>query len=90
MVKTTYSLDLQTRRRLDDMARRWRVSRSEALRRAIQSAASEPGSGANETLRTLDELQSALQLDREHAAGWEKRVRRDRRSSAARREGRRP
>jgi hypothetical protein len=34
-VKSTYSLDVDTVRELDAVARRWRVSKSEALRRAI-------------------------------------------------------
>jgi hypothetical protein len=42
-VKVTYFLDVETIRALDDMARRWRVSKSEALRRVIRAAGHEPG-----------------------------------------------
>jgi Ribbon-helix-helix protein, copG family len=38
-IKSTYTLDLDTVRALEDMARRLGVSKSEALRRAIRLAA---------------------------------------------------
>lgn len=38
-IKATYSLDPDTVRLLERTARRWRVSKSEALRRAIRAAA---------------------------------------------------
>ena len=37
-IKSTYSLDVESVRALDDLARRWQVSKSEALRRAIRRA----------------------------------------------------
>ena len=41
-VKSTYSLDVETVRELDAVARRWKVSKSEALRRALHAAAMQP------------------------------------------------
>ena len=38
-IKGTYSLDAGTVRELDRLARRWKTSKSEALRRAIRAAA---------------------------------------------------
>jgi Ribbon-helix-helix protein, copG family len=38
-VKSTYVMDLETAETLDRLAREWQVSKSEALRRAIRSAA---------------------------------------------------
>jgi len=38
-IKSTYALDVETVRELEEMARAWKVSKSEALRRAIRSAA---------------------------------------------------
>ena len=38
-IKSTYSLDVETVRMLESLARRWNVSKSEVLRRAIRSAA---------------------------------------------------
>jgi len=72
-IKTTYSLDVETVRKLEQMARRWNVSKSEALRRAIRAAATEglPDEG-HEAISALDELQRSLRLDAEEAVGWEK------------------
>ena len=47
-IKSTYSLDVESVRALDDLARRWQVSKSEALRRAIRSEASrQPAAGGD-------------------------------------------
>jgi len=85
-IKTTYSLDPATVRELDDMARRWKVSKSEALRRAIRAAAQAALPGAKATLEALDDLQRSLALDAKDAARWERRVRARRKDSAWRRE----
>lgn len=42
-IMATYSLDIETVRALDGMAKRWRVSKSEALRRAIRMASPAAG-----------------------------------------------
>ena len=84
-VKATYALDPKTLRALERMARRWGVSKSEALRRAIR-AASEPG--AKQTphgLDSLDRLQRALALTPEGARRWAREVRAERRAASARR-----
>ena len=62
-VKATYSLDPETVRNLEDMARRWGVSKSEALRRAIRSAAGTSAGAADPAIRALDALQRSLALD---------------------------
>ena len=80
-VKTTYSLDLDTVRMLEQMAKSWNVSKSEALRRAIRLAASQPSAGDEVGLRALDELQRSLRLSAEKARRWEQRVRDERRAS---------
>jgi hypothetical protein len=86
-IKTTYSLDVETVRQLEQMARRWNVSKSEALRRAIRAAATEglpeEGHGA---ISALDELQRSLCLDAEEAVGWEEAARLERQASSRRRE----
>ena len=82
MVKTTYSLDLDTVRMLEQMAKRWNVSKSEALRRAIRRAASEPGSGDDAGLKALGALQRSLQLSAEKARRWEQQVRNERRAAS--------
>jgi hypothetical protein len=80
-VKTTYSLDLDTVRMLEQMAKSWNVSKSKALRRAIRLAASQPAPGNEVGLRALDELQRSLRLSAEKARRWEQRVRDERRAS---------
>ena len=80
-VKATYSLDVETVRKLEDLAKRWRTSKSEALRRAIQSAAKQARSDSNEALDALDRLQSLLALDGETAGHWADQVRQERRAA---------
>lgn len=85
-IKGTYALDPETVQLLERMARRLGVSKSEALRRAIRSAARTRGD-ANASLSALDRLQTA-------AAGvpverWATEVRQERqRSGERRRKGR--
>ena len=87
-VKSTYSLDVETARALEDMARRWGVSKSEALRRAIRAARRGPAPGAPKALAALDALQRSLDLESRTAARWEKRTRSERRAASIRRESR--
>ena len=83
-VKSTYSLDVETVRQLEDLAKRWRTSKSAALRRAIRSAAKQVHSDGNEALDALDRLQSLLALDQETAGLWADEVRQERRAAAKR------
>jgi len=85
-VKSTYSLDVETARRLDDLAKRWNTSKSGALRRAIHSAAKQARSDHSETLEALDRLQGLLALDRESARAWADEVRQERRAHPTGRE----
>ena len=59
-IKSTYSLDVESVRALDDLARRWQVSKSEALRRAIRSEASRQPAAGGDALAALDQLQASL------------------------------
>lgn len=85
MIKTTYALDVDSVKALDALARRWKVSKSEALRRAIHVASAVPPAGADEALATLDRLQRGLRLTPERATAWIRGVRRERRASSGRR-----
>jgi hypothetical protein len=85
-VKSTYALDVETARALEDMARRWGVSKSEALRRAIRAARRGPALGAPKALTALDALQKSLGLEARTADRWEHGARADRRASSLRRE----
>ena len=59
-IKSTYSLDVETVRTLESLARRWNVSKTEVVRRAIQAAAHEESPRAREKLEALDRWQEAL------------------------------
>ena len=83
-VKSTYSLDVETVRQLEELAKRWNTSKSGALRRAIQSAAKQVRSDHNEALEALDRLQGLLALDRDSARAWADEVRQERRAAAER------
>ena len=62
MIKSTYSLDLESIRRLEAMSKRLGISKSEALRRAIRSTAKDVIDHKSEALLALDELQELLKL----------------------------
>ena len=79
-IRSTYALDRETVDRLDSLAREWRVSKSEALRRAIRAAA--PPASAADRLATLDALQSSARLSARRAESWLRDVRRERKRSA--------
>jgi predicted nucleic acid-binding protein len=82
MIKSTYTLDVETVRTLEALARRWRVSKSEALRRAIRAASGTAPPAAGQALSALDQLQRAVGLDRARSAAWARRVRAERRAAA--------
>lgn len=85
-VKTTYALDVETVRALEGMARRWGVSKSEALRRTIRAAAREPAPGAPMALAALTALQRSLDLSGAAAARWARQAKRERRAASGRHE----
>jgi hypothetical protein len=78
-IKSTYSLDTETVKLLERTARRWGVSKSEALRRAIRAAANEASPGP--ALAILDRLQQAAGLRPEAAARWVRENRAERRAT---------
>jgi hypothetical protein len=79
--KATYSLDVDTTRILERVAERWGVSKSEALRRAIRSAAAaEPK--MNDVTAALDRLRDALSLTDAAAAAWARHARAERKASS--------
>ena len=79
-IKATYSLDPETVRILDQVSRRWGVSKSEALRRAILASAKLPGDNANARLAALDRAQKTLGLSADAAGKWVRQVRAERRA----------
>lgn len=83
-VKATFSLDPETVRKLERMARRWGVSKSEALRRAIRSAAGDPVGSEGTAIRALDALQRSLALDPVQARTWAAKTSRERKAVSSR------
>ncbi len=77
-VRSTYSLDLDTVRRLEDLAKQWNTSKSGALRRAIKVASEQARPASNEKLEALDELRRLLALDADSAAEWCREVEQER------------
>ena len=73
-IKSAYSLDVETVRELEGLARRWNVSKSEALRRLIRSAARRQSAAGSEALNALDALQAAVRSRRIDLARWERDV----------------
>lgn len=81
-IKATYSLDPATVRLLERVSKRWGVTKSEALRRAIHASAQEMAP-ANERLTALDRAQAEADLSLREASSWTKRVRAERYAGAA-------
>jgi hypothetical protein len=83
-IKSTYTLDLETIRALEDMAQRLGVSKSEALRRAVRSAAGTGRAKGNDALQALDRLQKSLNLTPAKARAWVRSARKERQASSSR------
>ena len=86
-IKATYSLDVETVAALERVARRWGVSKSEALRKAIrasdgaEAAAAAPAAESNPRLAAFRRLQASLNLDTAKAEAWIREVRAERRAN---------
>lgn len=74
-IKSTYSLDVGTVRTLENLARRWNVSKSEALRRAIRGEAERQPSRSDTRLQALRQLQASVAARGVDLAAWERDVR---------------
>ena len=83
-IKSTYSLDVESVRTLETLAKRWSVSKSEVLRRAIRIAASEDVPTQNAALDALDRLQSSLRERKVDTAQWARDLKAERRAAARR------
>jgi predicted transcriptional regulator len=83
-VKATYSLDEETARTLERLARRHGVSKSEVLRHAIHHLARHDVPRGEAALSALDDLQRRLQLTATEAEEWEARLREERRAAPRR------
>ena len=85
-IKSTYSLDVETVRTLESLARRWNVSKTEVLRRAIRAAAEgEKNQRVSKKLEALDRWQASLKAQGIDFAAWEQEARAERRASSLKR-----
>ena len=84
-IKSTYSLDVETVRTLEALARRWNVSKSEVLRRAIRAAAGDENQPVKSKLEALDRWQASLKAQGVDFASWEREARAERRASSLKR-----
>jgi hypothetical protein len=83
-IKGTYALDPETVAALERMARRWGVSKSEALRRAIKQASAQEAAEPSPRVSALDRLQRAAGLSTRAARAWERDVIVERKASRRR------
>ncbi len=83
-IKSTYSLDVESVRALEELARRWQVSKSEALRRAIRSEASRQPDRGGKALAALDQLQASLRSRNVDLEKWAQEVESERRAAGRR------
>ena len=82
-IKSTYSLDVESVRTIETLARRWHVSKSEVLRRAIRAVAAEEADTAGGPLDALRRLQASVRDDGVDLDRWAKDVRSERRAARA-------
>ncbi|MFI5353356.1 MAG: hypothetical protein ACHQZS_10375 [Candidatus Binatales bacterium] len=87
-IKSTYALDVETIRKLERVAARWKVPKSEVLRRAIDLVARDQLGDAPTPLQALDELQKRVKLARRRTDEWLREVRNERAKTSARHEWR--
>ena len=83
-IKTTYSLDVESMRALEELAGRWGVSKSEALRRTIRSEASRQPARGGGALAALDQLQASLRSRNVDLEQWAREVEAGRREAGRR------
>jgi predicted transcriptional regulator len=94
MIKSTYSLDPETVRRVERLATRWKVSKSEVVRRVVAVADKAPEVKENPAdltpLEAWRKVQKELNLTSAEVRAWEAESRRIRRTAFRKREWTRP
>ena len=85
MVKSTFSLDIETARALEVLAGRWKVSKSEAVRRAVGAMAEKESPCARKKLEALRQLQASVKARGIDVEAWAREARAERRASSIKR-----
>jgi hypothetical protein len=81
-IKSTYSMDPETVRLLDELARRKGISKSEALRTAIHQAAASDAGGYPRPAEALDQLQALVARDGVSVRKWKTEAATERRAAS--------
>ena len=77
--RTTFALDKDTAKRLRSLAKRWKVSQAEVVRRAVETAEKQSSpEGSNPGSRLLELFANGQGLDADTAAGYIGEVYQDR------------
>ena len=84
-IKSTYSLDVETVRTLESLARRWNVSKTEVVRRAIRAAAGEKNQRVQEKREALRQLQDYVRRHNIDVDAWAREGRATRDASGRKR-----
>ena len=79
-IKSTYSLDVETVRALETLAKRWKVSKSEVLRRAVRAAVAGEATREGRLLAAVDRLQISVRERRMDLECWNKDMNAERRA----------
>jgi hypothetical protein len=87
-IKSTYALGVETVRKLDRVAARWQVSKSEVLRRAIDVVARDQLAETPSRFQALDELQMSMKLTKQRTDNWSREFHAERGQTSARHEWR--
>lgn len=77
--KATYSLDAASLERLNRLARRWQVSKTEVIRRALSKADQPEVATPEERIAALHALQKSLKARGVDFDAWQKTIRAGRR-----------
>ena len=83
-IKSTYSLDVESVNALEALAQRWKVSKSEVLRRAIRRVAMEGEPESSTALGALDQLQASLRKRKVNVTQWVRTLNAERQAVAPR------
>jgi hypothetical protein len=70
MIKSTFTLDAKTIRSLERLARRWKTSKSDVVRRLIQAAITQDAEVTTNSVAELNRLQERLRLTEPAADRW--------------------
>ncbi|MCC6680093.1 MAG: ribbon-helix-helix protein, CopG family [Phycisphaeraceae bacterium] len=87
-IKSTFSLDVETVRRLERLARAWGVNKSQVLRQVIRHAPTAPPDEAPRALALLKRIHAGGGRSASEVKQWAKRVRDERKATAAKRQAR--